>query len=104
MPRVRVSPLGPKMQEWLNAIPAFFLLMVRHERSNRNMPVAYCCHQFKNGWLLQPAPFGEDANESRHSDQKSADLEQNQPIFFVYCRPIFDLTHTTLLDAGGVPP
>ena len=24
MPRVRVSPLGPKMQEWLDAIPAFF--------------------------------------------------------------------------------
>ena len=23
MPGVRISPLGPKMREWLNAIPAF---------------------------------------------------------------------------------
>ena len=28
-----------------------FLLKARLERSNRNMPVAYCCHQFKNWWL-----------------------------------------------------
>ena len=45
----------------------FYLLNARLERSNRNMPVAYCCHQFKNWWLPLSAPFGADANESRHS-------------------------------------
>ena len=47
----------------------FYLLNARLERSNRNMPVAYCCHQFKNWWLPLSAPFGADANESSHSDQ-----------------------------------
>jgi len=30
---------------------------------NRNMPVAYCCHQFKNWWLPLFSPR-ENANES----------------------------------------
>ena len=47
----------------------FYLLLARLERSNRNMPVAYCCHQCKHWWLPLSAPTGADANESRHSDQ-----------------------------------
>ena len=46
--------------------------LIRHyqsiRRSNRNMPVAYCCHQFKNLWLplFSSAIAEENANESRH--------------------------------------
>jgi len=28
----------------------------RLERSDRSMPVAYCCHQFKNWWLQLFSP------------------------------------------------
>ena len=37
------------------------------ERSNRNMPVAYCCRQFKNWWLplFLPVPRkGKNANST----------------------------------------
>ena len=44
-----------------------FIAEKRLERSNRNMPVAYCCHQCKHWWLPLSAPIGADANESRHS-------------------------------------
>ena len=50
--------------------PRSFIAEKRLERSNRNMPVAYCCHQCKHWWLPLSAPFGADANESRHSDYK----------------------------------
>ena len=42
------------------------------ERSDRNMPVAYCCHQFKNWWLLQflSALADRNANDSRTGHQK----------------------------------
>jgi hypothetical protein len=36
------------------------------EQSNRNMPVAYCCHQCLHWWLpsFSPTWAGENANES----------------------------------------
>ena len=68
----------------------FYLLNARLERSNRNMPVAYCCHQCKHWWLPLSAPFGADANESRHSDQKPSFSSRKRWLFFVYSRSILE--------------
>ena len=53
----------------------FYLLNAKLEKHKCNMPVAYCCNQFKN-WLLPQSAHSADANESRHSDQK-----QNHPFW-----------------------
>ena len=47
-------PFGVPIKNAVNdTFTAFFIYAERKglERLNRNMPVAYCCHQFKNWWL-----------------------------------------------------
>ena len=62
----------------------FYLLNARLERSNRNMPVAYCCHQCKHWWLPLFSSLverEENANESRHLERDISPLGANPPVF-----------------------
>ena len=79
----------------------FYLLNARLERSNRNMPVAYCCHQCKHWWLPLSAPTGADAYESRHSDHISTMVLIRNHRAFLYWLIFtqqFDIIYSTNLN------